>query len=261
MRNPCVAHRGWSGLAPENTLVALRMAAEAPDIGWAEIDVQLSADNVPILLHDRKLRRTTNGGGVEPRQRTAEQLSRLDAGGWFSSSYRGEKLPTLEEALRETGDRLRFNIELKHYGATRPLEEKVLEIVYRTGMERRSIFTSFSRSVLRRLKELDAAADTGFITDSWSSGLPNELRQLGCSLLSIDHLSLNRDRLKLLRQERIRTMAWTLNDYRQIRRYALMDPELMICTNYPERWRDALRSLPQPNEAPQGPDGVSPPWP
>ncbi|MCM3747125.1 glycerophosphodiester phosphodiesterase [Paenibacillus pasadenensis] len=245
MRNPCVAHRGWSSLAPENTLAALKLAAEAADVGWAEVDVQLSADHVPVLVHDRKLRRTANGGGAEPGQLTAAQMGKLDAGGWFSAKYRGEKLPTLEEALRETGDRLRFNIELKHHGTTRPLEEKVIETIHRAGMADRCVLTSFSRSSLRRVKELDERLQTGLITDSWSGKLPAELLELGCSLLSIDYRSLNRERLKQLRAHGLRTMAWTLNEFRLIRRYALMDAELMICTDDPSHWRAALRSLPE----------------
>ncbi|QJC51573.1 glycerophosphodiester phosphodiesterase [Paenibacillus albicereus] len=247
MRNPCVAHRGWSSLAPENTLAALRLAADAPDIGWAEIDVQLSSDGVPVLLHDRRLRRTAGGSRKEPGDLTAAQLARLDAGSWFSSRYRGEPVPTLAQVLCELGGRLRFNIELKRHGGPDGLEEKVLAAVREAGMEQRCVLTSFSRGALLRLRELGGTVPTGLIADSWSSRLPEELPALGCSLLSIDYRALNRERLRSLRERGLRVMAWTIDDYRIIRQYALMDDRLMICTNDPARWREAMRSLPQPD--------------
>ncbi|MGN7456099.1 glycerophosphodiester phosphodiesterase [Paenibacillus pasadenensis] len=247
MRNPCVAHRGWSSLAPENTLSALRLAAEAPDIGWAEIDVQLAGDGTPVLLHDRTLRRTTTGGRREAADLTAEQLGRLDAGSWFSAAYRGEPVPTLAEALREFGGRLRFNIELKRHGGADGLEERVLAAVRDAGMEQRCVLTSFSRGSLLRLRELGGAVPTGLIADSWNGRLPEELRELGCGLLSIDYRALNRERLRRLREAGLRVMAWTIDDYRLIRQHALMDDRLMICTNDPACWREAMRSLPQPH--------------
>ncbi|ASS64855.1 MULTISPECIES: glycerophosphodiester phosphodiesterase family protein [unclassified Paenibacillus] len=251
MRNPCVAHRGWSGAAPENTLAAVRLAADADDVEWAEIDVQLSSDGIPVLMHDKRLNRTTNGGRTEAARVAAAKLRSLDAGSWFSPAFKQEGVPLLEEVLRETGDRLKFNIELKrHDRGDGLLEERVAEAVERSGMRERSVLTSFSRESLRHLRSLDTGIKTGLISDSWSASLPAELSALGCSLLSADHSAMNRERIRLLKAAGIRTMVWTLNDFRLIRRYALMDPSVLICTNYPDRWREALRSLPQPLELP-----------
>src|SRR4029077_14921431 len=99
------------------------LAAEAEDVHWAEIDVQLSSDGIPILIHDKRLNRTTNGGRTEASRMKADQLARLDAGGWFSSAFKGEGVPSLESVLKTTGDRLKFNIELKRYGRTDSLLE------------------------------------------------------------------------------------------------------------------------------------------
>ena len=94
---PCpIAHRGMCLEAPENTLVAFRMALEA-GFGF-ELDVWMSADGVPMILHDRTLQRTTNGMG-RLGEKTLAELKQLDAGSWFDAKYAGEPLPTLAEAL------------------------------------------------------------------------------------------------------------------------------------------------------------------
>src|SRR3954447_15867557 len=99
-------HRGASGHAPENTLVAFRRAKEL-GATWIEFDVQLSADGIPIILHDDTLERTTNlGQQLRPTELTLAQLKDLDAGSWFSPEFAGEKIPTLEEVLQEFGDSL-----------------------------------------------------------------------------------------------------------------------------------------------------------
>ena len=92
-----IAHRGSSYDAPENTLAAFREGARH---GWRafECDVKLSSDDVPFLLHDATLERTTSGSGSA--ERTWAELSRLDAGGWHGRTFAGEPLPTLEAVAR-----------------------------------------------------------------------------------------------------------------------------------------------------------------
>ncbi|MBO0687159.1 MAG: glycerophosphodiester phosphodiesterase [Candidatus Dormibacteraeota bacterium] len=92
-----VAHRGDAFGAPENTLVAFELAA-ATGADAVELDVQLSKDGVPVVIHDRYLDRTTNGVGPVRSQAWAE-LRALDAGSWCDSRFRGERIPSLEEAL------------------------------------------------------------------------------------------------------------------------------------------------------------------
>jgi len=106
------AHRGGGSLAPENTLAAIRTGQS---LGYAahEFDVKLSRDAVALLLHDTTLERTTTGKG-----RAADldwhDLGKLDAGAWHSAPFRGEKLPTFEEAakLLRSKDTM-ANVEIK----------------------------------------------------------------------------------------------------------------------------------------------------
>lgn len=92
-----IGHRGAARHAPENTLASLRMAA-AQGCLMVEFDVKLTADRVPILMHDERLERTTDGKG-RVQDLDFDSIRRLDAGRWFSPAFAGERVPTLAEAL------------------------------------------------------------------------------------------------------------------------------------------------------------------
>jgi glycerophosphoryl diester phosphodiesterase len=113
---PVIAHRGASGHAPENTLKAFRVAAEM-GADAIELDVRLSADGVPVVIHDRRLNRTTNLRG-RVRAMTAAALGRADAGA-------GEHVPTLAEVL-DAVPHMPLMIEIKEPDAQRAVRELVL---------------------------------------------------------------------------------------------------------------------------------------
>ena len=107
-----IGHRGAAGAAPENTLASIRKAREF-GATWIEFDVKLTKDGHAILFHDDCLERTTDGRGTVAAT-TLAQIRRLDAGGWFGPAFRGEPVPTLEQALAlcaELG--LGINVEIK----------------------------------------------------------------------------------------------------------------------------------------------------
>jgi glycerophosphoryl diester phosphodiesterase len=109
------AHRGASVHAPENTLASFQRALDdgAPAI---EFDVKLSADGQVVVIHDQTVDRTTDGHG-KVRRLTLAQLRALDAGSWFDISFRGERIPTLEEVFAAFGQRLFMNVELTNYAS------------------------------------------------------------------------------------------------------------------------------------------------
>ena len=111
--NPLIyAHRGASAYAPENTMSAFHEAARRYADG-IELDVQMTKDGVIVVMHDEDVSRTTNSQGLV-REKTLKEIKDLDAGGWYSRLYVGEKVPTLEEVLTFLqGNSLRLNIEIK----------------------------------------------------------------------------------------------------------------------------------------------------
>jgi len=183
-----IAHRGARSLAPENTLAAARAALEAGADLW-ETDVVVTGDGRLILLHDNSLVRTTDVAGRFPDRApwktetfTLSEICSLDAGSWFAktdpfstisagvvtpedlSGYRGERIPTLEEALRFTRDAsFRVNLELKRLPRSRksfPLVEHVLSAIDDSGTgDGRVVISSFDHSLLREVSALNPSLE------------------------------------------------------------------------------------------------------
>ncbi len=151
-----IAHRGASGHAPENTLVAVRRAMEMR-AEMVEVDILLSKDGIPVLLHDPSLDRTTNGTGVVS-DFTLDELKLLDAGSWFGEQFAGEQIPTVDELLALCKGKMALNLEIKTQAVTDSLEggvvEKVVELVRKHGMDRNVIFSSFDPRAIKQLKAI-----------------------------------------------------------------------------------------------------------
>jgi glycerophosphoryl diester phosphodiesterase len=92
-----IGHRGAAARAPENTLAGVRMA-HALGARWVELDVQITGDGCPILFHDARLERTTDGHGIA-HDKSYDEIARLDAGFRFGAEFRGEPVPRLEDAV------------------------------------------------------------------------------------------------------------------------------------------------------------------
>ncbi|WP_156684012.1 MULTISPECIES: glycerophosphoryl diester phosphodiesterase [unclassified Vibrio] len=145
-----IAHRGLSSQAPENTLSAFKLAVEKGS-RWIEIDVQLSRDGVPVVIHDETVNRCTNGRGLI-REMTLSQLKVLDAGLWFGDKFQNEPIPTLLETLQFIQQaNVSLNIELKIYpdDDIALLCSQVAKIIEASGIaENQLLFSSFETSAL-----------------------------------------------------------------------------------------------------------------
>jgi glycerophosphoryl diester phosphodiesterase len=107
----CIAHRGAREEAPENTRSAFLRALAYP-VDGIELDVQMTADGVPVVYHDRTLRRV-GGGRRRVADLTLDQLRLLDWGGWFHSDYASEPLMTLDRLAALLDRCPRWFIEIK----------------------------------------------------------------------------------------------------------------------------------------------------
>jgi glycerophosphoryl diester phosphodiesterase len=184
-----LGHRGASAYTPENTLIAFQRAFELGADG-IELDVTLTQDGIPIVIHDDWVDRTTNGTGPVS-DMTLEEIRQLDAGGWFNEEFRGEKIPTLEEVLtRVPADKI-VNVELKTRilrpwpaTATRlrfsrrvrmsvdmlgrlwepsELERTVVRVIERTRVTNRVIVSSFNPISLYRVMKLSPTLTRGLL--------------------------------------------------------------------------------------------------
>lgn len=152
-----IAHRGASAYYPENTIIAFKKAVTL-GAEMIELDVALSKDEVPVIFHDAKLNRHTNGKG-RLRDYTLNELKKLDAGSWFDPKYSDQKIPTLEEVLELASATIALNIEIKPEPVTNSIKngvvEKTLALVRKYDMQKHVLFSSFDYRALRHLKELD----------------------------------------------------------------------------------------------------------
>lgn len=209
-----IAHRGAGKLAPENTLAAFRLGAA---YGWRmfECDVKLSADDVPFLLHDATLERTTNGAGTGGDLRW-DALSRLDAGSWFSRSYAGETLPTLDQLARYCrANHLLLNIEIKptpgteaHTGA------RVAEAAARLwhGAAIAPLLTSFQPDALFAAQAAAPALPRGLLLDTLWSGWHDTAQALGCQAVVCNHRLWDASSMEQARSIGCRTLCYTVNE-------------------------------------------------
>ena len=159
------AHRGRNRIAPENTMAAFRYALDAGDVG-IELDVALSADGLPVVIHDDSVDRTTDGNGLVS-ELSYETLNRLDAGSWFDGRFKGERLPLLFEVLIEARGYVVVNIEIKASAwRERPevgIEVSVLKVIRDAGMDDSVLVSSFEWRSLRRIRSLDKVIPLGVL--------------------------------------------------------------------------------------------------
>jgi glycerophosphoryl diester phosphodiesterase len=189
-RSLLIAHRGASGYAPEHTLAAYGLAIEQ-GADFIEQDLQLTKDGALICFHDPDLARTTNAAEMFPDRATErdpegdgktkrgwytidftlEEIKSLDAGSWFNranpfaanASYKGQRIPTLEEAIKVAGNRAGLYIELKQYPFYKSvgydMAGKLAAALKANGFDKprasdRIFIQSFSKECLLRMKEV-----------------------------------------------------------------------------------------------------------
>jgi len=235
-----IAHRGASAAAPPNTLAAFEKAIELGADG-VEFDVHLSADGVPVIIHDFTVGATTDGSG-RVTDKTLAQLKQLDAGSHFDPAFAGERIPTLEEVLEAVGSRLLLNIELKTTSLRdNGLEPTVITQVEQHGLSDSVLFSSFNPFSLRRAKRIAPHIPVGLL---YSPGLPLPLRHAWLAPMfphearHPEHTMVNTHCMARARRRGYWVNTWTVDDPDDMRRLIGLGVDGII-TNVP----DVLRSI------------------
>lgn len=215
-----IAHRGASKFAPENTYASFDTALKLGAIAF-ELDTMLTKDNIPVVIHDRELERTTNGFGLVD-DMYSEDLKNLDAGSWFSEEFKSERIPFLKDVLIRYQKNVLINIELKNLHSTRdPLPDIVSEIINELKMMNNVILSSFISGNLKRVRKQNSDIRTALIC---SSGLFGRICSSRFLLpLSPDFLHPNKEFVNekfIARETRRhrRINAWTVDDKEEARR-------------------------------------------
>ena len=176
----CVAHRGASSYAPENTFAAFDKALEL-GASHVELDVHFSRDGHIVVVHDDTLDRTTDGSGAVADMTLAE-LRSLDAGSWFGSEYSGERIRTLAEIFEQYKGRLHFHIEIK--ARAEGLASRTADMVRAHGMTEDVTFTSFWKPWLEETRMYAPELTTGWLVplgrdSSWDDSIIEQALELG----------------------------------------------------------------------------------
>jgi len=218
-----VAHRGGGALAPENTLGGIRKGASMGFKG-VEFDVMLTADALPVIIHDETLERTTNGRGQVPLMKYSELVS-LDAG-------KGERIPTFEEAARlcrELG--VWANVEIKpargHERATGLAVSRLARDLWR-GASLPPVLSSFSIVALEAAQEAAPELPRGYlvkeIPDDWRA----TMKRLGCVSLHCNHPYLTGRLAAEIRAAGYSIALWTVNEPADGKRLLEMGADCLI---------------------------------
>ncbi|MFR5411820.1 MAG: glycerophosphodiester phosphodiesterase [Enterocloster bolteae] len=236
------AHRGASGYAPENTLEAFVLAVEMGADG-VELDVQMSRDGHLVVVHDERIDRVSDGSGFV-RDYTLKELK----GYLFNRThpeYADARIPTLQEVyelLKETS--LCVNVELKTgiymYDG---LEERVLELTRRMGMEERVIYSSFNHYSVKKIKELKPDARTGILYSDGIFHAAAYAESIGADALHPAVYNLQYPGVMEAARERgLKVHVWTVNTEEE-RLMCLEAGVDVIISNYPDRMRGRCKAL------------------
>lgn len=243
-----IAHRGASGSAPENTIAAIQLALKM-EADMIEIDVHLSKDGIPVIIHDETLNRTTNGKG-EVKNFNVEDLKKLDAGKWFSDKYIGEKIPTLEEVITLIKGKCILLIEIKHGSSIYPnIEKTVLEIIHDKKAEKECIIQSFECEVLDNLRKLNCPVEIQKLVTGNVPFLPLHIdsklkfgsiyQYQKVSAINPNFKFVNTNAVNKIHASGKKIFTWTVNEEQEMKRMIEYGVDGII-TNFPEKLKAIL---------------------
>ncbi|NEX60507.1 glycerophosphodiester phosphodiesterase [Noviherbaspirillum galbum] len=218
-----VAHRGGGTLAPENTLAAMRCGLQH-GFHAVEFDVMLSADRIPVLMHDPQFGRTVRGAG-NVADTTAASLAAMDAGAWHGPSFAGEPVPRYEDVVAFCKEnRIWMNVEIKPAPLhevetgqvvgelTRQLFQKEAQSHIRgTNDVSLPLFSSFSFEALMAAKEAAPEIPRGFLLDKLAPGWLDKAQALDVVAIHTNHKNLSPDQVAMVKEHGYGLFCYTVN--------------------------------------------------
>lgn len=209
-----IGHRGAKASAPENTLAGIRQARRE-GATWVEFDVKLTADGQAILLHDDTLDRTTDGTGPV-RTKRLDELQALDAGGRFGAAWRGERIPTLIEALAVLAELgMGFNLEVKPCAGREDETARVaVDIVQKHWSAERPVpvISSFQEASLVAVRDQAPDLPRGYLVDELPARWTDEVQRLGCSTVHVSWRKLTKAQVAAVKEAGLPLLVWTVNE-------------------------------------------------
>ena len=200
-----IGHRGARAYEPENTLRSFTKAIEL-GVDGVELDARRTREGEVVVIHDAKVDKTTNGKGLVS-DLTLNEIKQL-------VTDKGERIPTLDEALDFLDRKVKIAIELKETG----LEKKVLDLVHEKGLERNVIIVSFLEEALRKVRELDDEVDIGLIYVRHRNPIKAAL-DLGANYLLSLYRFTHTANVKKAHENGLKVIVWTINKQEEVLEY------------------------------------------
>ena len=205
-----IAHRGASTAAPENTIAAFERAlTDGADA--IQLDVHLSRDDHPVVIHDPTLERTTNGSGPV-RGHTMRELKRLDAGAWRGAAFAGQRLQTLQEVLERFRGRTRFWIELKGGPDLYPdVEERIVGLLEVYDVIDGALVQTFDPAALARLRAFSRELSLGVVLAQSPLDVERDVPQAANAVCPSAEI-LGASEREVIRRSGRQCHVWTVNE-------------------------------------------------
>jgi len=200
-----IGHRGARAYEPENTLRSFKKALEL-GVDAVELDVRKTKDNAIVVIHDPDVERTTNGKGLVA-DLTLNEIKNF-------ATEKGEKIPTLEEALAFLDKKAKILIELKEHG----FEEKLLELIHERGLQKNVIIVSFVEDALKKIRALDKEVETGLIYVKHKNPVKAALELKANYLLSLYRFT-HTANVQKAHEKGLKVVVWTVNKPEEVAEY------------------------------------------
>jgi len=232
-----IAHRGASGLAPENTLAAFSKALEI-GVDAVELDVHATKDRKVVVIHDSTLDRTTDVKG-RVSELTLAEILKAKAGIRFGKEFSQEKIPTLNESLDLIKDNAITVVEIKQ----QDIAEEVVKVIEDTNALDDVVVISFHPSVLCDVRQINRRIPTGLLIGAsvaenpYAQGIEytHKTAEVGASTLSLSHPAVAPELARAVRERGVNLWTWTIDDVDRMRE--VLDCGVSgITSNYPDRF-------------------------
>jgi glycerophosphoryl diester phosphodiesterase len=235
-----IAHRGFSGIAPENTLVSFQKAIDL-GIEYIELDVHKTADDSLVVIHDYTVDRiSSNGMKGKVSDMTYAQLRAVKAGysRVFGAQYENEKIPTLREVLNLAKGRIKVCIEIKVPG----IEEEVLDLVNYFAMHDDVIIFSFYGEVLLKVRQLDPAIKLLYLINYVDEGTIDHAKSISANAIGVNKDSrVPVELIALAHRQGVEIWVWTVDEEDDMHQLASDGIDGLI-TNFPDRAMKIVKS-------------------
>ncbi|MBI3768207.1 MAG: glycerophosphodiester phosphodiesterase [Deltaproteobacteria bacterium] len=231
-----IAHRGASGRVPENTCAAFA-AALALGVDAIELDCQLSADGVPVVIHDETLERTTSGIGPVAVKRW-DELAALDAGAWRGPTFRGERIPRLADVLAQLDGRVVLNVEIKSARDVGAIEAPLVALVAAHDALSWVLFSSFHEAAVRNVRAASTDAAIGVLWDRRpATGALALADELHARCIVPSRRLVTPELIAAAHARDLGVWVWTVNDVAEMRRLVAAGVDALF-SDYPERFAE-----------------------